>query len=154
MPALVRWEPFRQMRRMHDMLDRAFDEGLYSDTSDGLTLYEGLAPVDVYQTDDAIVVKASLPGVKPEDIDISVTGDTLTIRGEVHEESSNGNGNGDARQYHVRERRWNRYARSITLPSMVDTSKAEAEIEDGIVTLTIPKAEEAKPRQISVKSKK
>jgi HSP20 family protein len=152
MPALVRWEPFREMRRMHDMLDRAFDEGLFNNSGEGLTLYEGLAPVDVYQTDDSIVVKASLPGVKPDDIDISVTGDTLTIRGEVHEETSNGNG--DGRQYHVRERRWNRYARSITLPSMVDSSKAEAEIEDGIVTLTIPKAEEAKPRQINVKAKK
>ena len=154
MPALVRWEPFRDMRRVHDMLDRAFDEGLFGNAGEGLTLYEGLAPVDVYQTDEAIVVKASLPGVKPEDIDISVTGDTLTIRGEVTEEKSNGNGNGNGRQYHVRERRWNRFARSITLPSMVDSSKAEAEIEDGIVTLTIPKAEEAKPRQISVKAKK
>lgn len=152
MPALTRWEPFREMRRMHDMLDRAFDDGLFGNAGDGLTLYEGLAPVDVYQTDDAIVVEASLPGVKPEDIDISVTGDTLTIRGEVHSEKSNGNGNG--RQYHVRERRYSRFARSITLPSMVDAGKAEAEIEDGIVTLTIPKAEEAKPRQITVKAKK
>ena len=90
MPALVRWEPFRDMRRVHDMLDRAFDEGLFGNAGEGLTLYEGLAPVDVYQTDEAIVVKASLPGVKPEDIDISVTGDTLTIRGEVTEEKSNG----------------------------------------------------------------
>ena len=88
MPALVRWEPFRDMRRVHDMLDRAFDEGLFGNAGEGLTLYEGLAPVDVYQTDEAIVVKASLPGVKPEDIDISVTGDTLTIRGEVTEEKS------------------------------------------------------------------
>ncbi len=152
MPALTRWEPFREMRRVHDMLDRAFEEGLLGNVNDGLTLYEGLAPVDVYQTDDAIVVEAALPGVKPDDIDISVTGDTLTIRGEVHAEKTNGNG--DGRQYHVRERRYSRFARSITLPSMVDASKAEAEIEDGIVTLTIPKAEEAKPRQITVKVKK
>jgi HSP20 family protein len=152
MPALVRWEPFRDMRRVHDMLDRAFDEGLFGNVGDGLTVYEGLAPVDVYQTDDAIIVKASMPGVKPDDIDISVTGDTLTIRGEVKGEMSNGNE--DSRQYHVRERRYSRFARSLTLPSMVDASKAEAEIEDGIVTLTIPKAEEAKPRQITVKAKK
>ncbi len=153
MPTLTRWEPYREMRRVHDMLDRAMEEGLIGNmASDGLSLYEGLAPVDVYQTDDAIVVKAALPGVKPEDIDISVTGDTLTIRGEVKEETSNDNG--DGRQYHVRERRYSRFARSLTLPSMVNAGKAEAEIEDGIVTLTIPKAEEAKPRQISVKVKK
>jgi len=152
MPTLTRWEPFREARRVHDMLDRAFEEGLLGSVSDGLTLYEGLAPVDVYQTDDAIVVEAALPGVKPENIDISVTGDTLTIRGEVREQKTAGNG--DERQYHVRERRYSRFARSITLPSMVDASKAEAEIEDGIVTLTIPKAEEAKPRQITVKAKK
>ena len=151
MPALTRWEPFREIRRVHDMLDRAFDEGLIGTLGEGLTLYEGLAPVDVYQTDEAIVVQATLPGVKPEDIDISVTGDTLTIRGEVKQEAGNGNGNG--RQYHVRERRYSRFARSLTLPSMVDAGKAEAEVENGILTLTIPKAEEAKPRQISVKAK-
>jgi HSP20 family protein len=153
MPTLTRWEPYREMRRVHDMLDRAMEEGLIGNlASDGLSLYEGLAPVDVYQTDDAIVVKAALPGVRPDDIDISVTGDTLTIRGEVKEEATNGND--DARQYHVRERRYSRFARSLTLPSMVNANKAEAEIEDGIVTLTIPKAEEAKPRQITVKTKK
>lgn len=152
MPALTRWEPFREMRRVHDMLDRAFEEGLLGNVNDGLSLYEGLAPVDVYQTDDAIVVEASMPGVKPDDIDISVTGDTLTIRGEVREIKNTGNG--DGRQYHVRERRYSRFARSLTLPSMVDANKADAEIENGILTLTIPKAEEAKPRQITVKTKK
>jgi HSP20 family protein len=151
MPALTRWEPFREMRRVHDMLDRAFEEGLLGNGGDSLSLYEGLAPVDVYQTDDAIVVKAAMPGVKPDDVDISVTGDTLTIRGEVKEELSNGNG--DAVRYHVRERRYSRFARSLTLPSMVNAGKAEAEIENGILTLTIPKAEEAKPRQITVKAK-
>lgn len=154
MPTLTRWEPFREMRRMHDMLDRVFDEGYYGSlTGEGLTTYEGLAPVDVYQTDEAIVVQASLPGVKPDDIDISVTGDTLTIRGEIKQEFENGNGE-SARRYHVRERRYSRFARSLTLPSMVDAGKADAEFENGIVTLTIPKAEEAKPRQITVKAKK
>jgi len=152
MPTLTRWEPFREMRRVHDMLDRAFEEGLIGNVNDGLSLYEGLAPVDVYQTDDAIVVEAAMPGVKPEDVDISVTGDTLTIRGEVREVKSTDSGEG--RQYHVRERRYSRFARSLTLPSMVDANKAEAEIENGILTLTIPKAEEAKPRQITVKAKK
>lgn len=152
MTSLTRWYPFRDVRRVHEILDRAFDESVYSGLTGGsLGEYEGLAPVDVYQTEDAIVIKASLPGVKPEDLDISVTGDTLTIRGEVKHEHEEPESNG--KQYQIRERRYSRFSRSLTLPSMVDAGKAEAEIEDGIVTLTIPKAEEAKPRQITVKAK-
>jgi HSP20 family protein len=152
MTSLTRWVPFRDLRRVHDMLDRAFDEGMYGNMSEALSEYEGLAPVDVFQTEEAIVVKASLPGVKPDDVDISVTGDMLTIRGEVKEEHEETDGNG--KRYQIRERRYSRFSRSLTLPSTVDASKAEAEIEDGIVTLTIPKAEESKPRQITVKAKK
>ncbi|MFP3853544.1 MAG: Hsp20/alpha crystallin family protein, partial [Anaerolineales bacterium] len=77
--------------------------------------------------------------------------DTLTLRGEVREEKDvNGDG---GRRYHVRERRYRRFARSITLPSMVDADKADAEFENGILNLTIPKAEQAKPKQITVKAK-
>lgn len=148
MPTLTRWEPFRDMRRLHDMLDRVMDESVTGPYGDG-NYFEGLAPIDVYQTDDDVVIEASMPGVKPEDIDISVTGDTLTLRGEVREEKEANGG----REYHVRERRYRRFARSLTLPSTVDSEKAEATMENGILELRIPKAEAAKPKQIEVKAK-
>lgn len=146
---LTRWEPFRDMRRIHDMLDRVMDDSMGGTTQ----WYEGMAPIDVYQDDDEIVVEASLPGVAPEDVDISVTGDTLTLRGTTKLEREDNNG-GSHRRYSVRERRYTSFARSITLPSSVNADKAQAEIENGILTLHIPKAEEAKPRQISVKARK
>ena len=145
---LTRWEPFREMRRMHDLLDRVMDDSAAGRTNGGW--YEGLAPIDVYQTDDEVVIEAVMPGVKPDDIEISVTGDTLTLRGEVREEKEV---EGE-RDYHVRERRYRRFARSMTLPSTVDSSKAVAEVDNGILTLRIPKAEAAKPKQITVKAKK
>lgn len=146
---LTRWEPFREMRRIHDMLDRVMDDSWGGSTQ----WYEGMAPIDVYQTDDEIVVEAVMPGVSPDDIDISVTGDTLTLRGNVQIEREDSNGDSQ-RRYHVRERRYTSFARSITLPSSVDADKAQAEFENGILSLHIPKAEEAKPRQITVKAKK
>jgi HSP20 family protein len=148
MRTLTRWEPYREMSRLHDMLDRVMDENITGPMGDG-TYFEGLAPIDVYQTDDDVVIEASMPGVKPEDIDISVTGDTLTLRGEVREEKET---TGE-REYRVRERRYRHFARSLTLPSTVDSDKAAATMDNGILTLRIPKAEEAKPRQIEVKTK-
>jgi HSP20 family protein len=149
MARLTRWEPFREMRLMHDMLDRVMDESVSGPFGDG-NYFEGLAPIDVYQTDDDVVIEASMPGVKPEDIDVSVTNDTLTLRGEVREEKE---AKGE-RDYHVRERRYRRFARSLTLPSTVDSAKADATMENGVLTLRIPKAEAAKPKQITVKAKK
>ncbi len=146
---LTRWEPFREMRRIHDMLDRVMDDSMATGRGDG-TWFEGLAPIDVYQTENDVVIEASMPGVQPDDIDISVTGDTLTIRGEVREEKE---AEGE-RDYHIRERRYRRFARSLTMPSTVNADKAQAEMDNGILTLRIPKAEEAKPKQITVKSKK
>lgn len=147
---LTRWEPFREMRRLTDILDRWMEESFLTPAFEGL--YEGIVPVDVYQTDNDVVVKAVLPGVRPEDIHISITGDNLVIRGEVREEVET-NGGGD-RQYHIRERRYGRFSRSLILPTMVDADKAKAEFENGILTLTLPKAEEVRPKTITVKAKK
>jgi len=109
----------------------------------------GHAPtVDMYQTDDEIVVKATLPGVKPDDIAISATGDVLTLRGTTTEETERENAT-----YHVRERRQGEFLRSLALPTPVVADKAKAEFEDGILTLTLPKAEEVKAKTITVKAK-
>ncbi len=140
------------MRRLRGLMDRFF-EGDFLDAPTFHSLYEGIAPVDVFQTADDVVVKAVLPGVGPEDLSISVTGDTLTIRGEVSEfKKSAENGKSD-REYHVHERRYSRFSRSLVLPTTVNSDQAEAEMENGILTLTLPKAEEVKPKTITVKAK-
>jgi HSP20 family protein len=101
--------------------------------------------LDVYETDDALVVKAALPGVQPEQVDISVIGDVLTVKGETKSEDETKDGN-----YHRRELRYGSFARSIALPTRVDHDKAEAKFENGILAITLPKAEEAKPKSIKI----
>jgi HSP20 family protein len=145
MTRLTRWEPFREARRMHDMLDRMMDRSLLDPWASG---FEGVLPIDMYQTDDEIIVKASAPGMTAEDIDISITGETLTIRGELKAEEVQ-----EEARYHIRERRMESFSRSISLPTMVQAEKAKAEFENGILTLTLPKVEEVKPKTISVKAK-
>jgi HSP20 family protein len=145
MTRITRWEPFREARRMHDMLDRMMDRSLIDPWSVGMDA--GL-PLDIYQTDDEIVVKASAPGMTPEDIEISVTGDTLTIRGELTAEELQ-----EGARYHIRERRVESFSRSVTLPTMVQAEKAKAEFENGILTLSLPKVEAVKPKSITVKAK-
>jgi len=108
----------------------------------------GDLPVDMYQTADDVVVKAALPGIKPEEVDITITGDTLTIRGEQKEEQEV-----KEDDYFYKERRYGTFSRSVAMPVKVKSDKAEAVFENGVLTLTLPKAEEIKPKQIKVKPK-
>jgi len=101
--------------------------------------------LDVYENDDAVVVKGALPGVRPEEVDISVTGDVLTIKGETKSEEESKDGS-----YHRRELRYGAFARSVALPTLVDYDKAEATFENGILTVSLPKAEEVKPKSIKI----
>lgn len=148
MPSVVRFEPFRDFVSLRDAMDRLVSESVISPRTGVLApLTGGGLPLDVYETDQDVVVKASLPGVKAEDIDISVVGDSLTIKGSVQEESEVEDG-----CYYCRERREGTYQRSITLPSIIQADKAEAKVEDGVLTLVLPKAEEVKPKSIKVKA--
>ncbi|MCK4316173.1 MAG: Hsp20/alpha crystallin family protein, partial [Anaerolineae bacterium] len=108
---------------------------------------ESLA-VDMYETDDAIIVKTAVPGVKPEDLDVSIVGDTLTIRGKTKAEKEIKKEN-----YIRRERRCGSFCRSLVVPLPVMVDEAEAEFENGILTLTLPKAEEVRPKAIKIKAK-
>ena len=145
MTRLTRWEPMRDMVTMRDMFDRFFGD----DFGDVRQPLGAVAPaVDMYQTDDDVIVKATLPGVKREAIQISITGDALTLRGEVSEANEVSEAT-----YHLKERRYGSFARSLTLPSPVVSDKARAEFENGVLTLTLPKAEEVKPKTITVKAK-
>ena len=146
MSNLTRWEPAREMMTLRDAMDRLFDDAF----TRPLSMRDGWSSpaIDMYQTDDEIVVKASLPGFKADDVQINITGDVLTLRGEMkHEEEKK------EKAWHMREQRWGSFERSVALPTNVVADRANADFENGILTVTLPKAEEAKPRIISVKAK-
>ena len=149
MANLIRWEPFRDMVSLREAMDRLFEDSLVR-PGVGWPARAGaeVLAVDVYETDDAVVVKTAVPGISPEDLDVSVTGDVLTIRGETKAEEEIKEGN-----YIRRERRYGRFSRSVTLPGHLETDKTEAEFKDGVLTLTVPKSEEVKRKAIEVKIK-
>ncbi len=148
MADIVRWDPYREMARMTRMMDRMFDEmpHIWRSEFDG---GEGTFPLDLYETDNEIVLRATLPGVKPEDVDITISGDLLTIKGETKREEEK-----KRRNYYRQESWYGSFVRSITLPTQVNADKAEAVFEDGVLKLTIPKAESARPKTITVKPQK
>jgi len=150
MADLVRWEPFEELISLRDAMNRLFEESFVRPWGSWLTPFtrETLA-LDMYETDDEIVVKASLPGVKPEDVDVTISGNVLTIKGETKAEEKVEKAN-----YIRQERRYGAFSRSVTLPTDVDVDKATAEFENGVLTLTLPKAEAVKPKVIKVKTKK
>ncbi len=128
-------------------MDRLFDDSIVR-PSFYLAGQESDIPLDVYQTANEVVIKASLPGFKPEEVDISVTGDTVTIKGEHKEEKETREEN-----YLLQERHYGSFSRSITVPVEIKSEKAEASFEDGVLKLTLPKAEAVKPKQIKVKAR-
>jgi len=148
MANLVRWEPFRDMMTLRDAMERMFEEGFVRPPVPFGPWAEAGMAVDMYETDDNVVIKTAVPGVKADDIDVSITGDTLTIKAETKEDEEIKREN-----YLRRERRYGSYCRSVTLPGGLKTDEAEADYSDGILTLTLPKAEEVKPKSIEVKTK-
>ena len=150
MTNLTRWEPVRETMTLRDAMDRLFDDAFtrpFSLMREGGTAWSSPA-IDMYQTDNEVVVKAALPGMKADEVQINVTGDILTLKGELkHEEEKKD------RSWHVREHRWGAFERSITLPTGVISDKAKADFENGILTITLPKSEQVKPRTITVKAK-
>ena len=143
--SLIRYQPFTEMRKAMDGL---FDERFFAPYRFLTFNPAETVPVDVYHTENEVVIKATLPGVKPEEVDVSLNGDTLTIKGEIKAEEKI-----DRKDYLYKEQRCGVFHRTVALPNGLDTEKAEASFEDGILTLTIPKSEEAKLRQIKIKAK-
>ena len=146
MSNITRWEPVREMMTLREAMDRLFDDAFTRPLS--ASGVSGMPSVDMYETDDEVIVKASLPGLKAEDVDITVTGETLTLRGDYKQE----NEEKDTR-YHIREVRSGSFERSLLLPTDVKADKARADFENGILTITMPIAEEVKPKSISIKAK-
>lgn len=143
--AIVRWDPFQEMVSLRDAMDRLFQESFIRPTS-RLLAREGVVPMDVYETDNEVVAKVALPGIKPENVEITMTGDLLTIKGEVKADETIKQEN-----YYLQERRYGSFSRSATIPVPVVADKAEAKFEHGILTLSLPKAEEVKPKAIKIK---
>jgi len=147
MSNLIRWEPARDMMTLREAMDRLFDDAFTRPFNlNGGSL--GSPAIDMYQTDGEVVVKAAVPGLKPEEVKISVSGDILTIKGDVNQEQAV-----KEKAYHLRERRWGSFERSVMLPTEVKSDQAKAEFENGILTITLPKDERAKPRTIAIKAK-
>lgn len=146
MSNLIRWEPAREMMSLRDAMDRLFDDAF----TRPLSLRDGWsAPaIDMYQTDDEVVVNAALPGFKADEVQINITGDVLTLKGEVRQAEEK-----KEKAWHIREQRYGSFERSVALPTAVVAEKAKAEFENGILTITLPKADEVKPRTITVKAK-
>ena len=146
-PELNVWSPFQHLSTLRDEIDRLFDSPLNALTSNSQQFLNGwLPPVDLYEDRDDLVLRAELPGMKKEDIDISLHGDVLTLSGERKEEETL-----EKAETYRAERFLGRFQRTLTLPMAVDVSKVQASYKDGILTVTLPKAEETKPKQIQVK---
>ncbi len=151
MANLVRWDPFSELTPLRQMMDRLLEDAwvrpgmLWGQAGpDGF----GSFACDMYETDDEYVVTAALPGLKPEDLEITTQGNMLTISGEIKpDEQASERGT-----YRVRERRYGRFFRQVALPAGIQADKVQASLENGVLTLHVPKAEEVKPRRIQIQS--
>ncbi len=203
---MTRYNPMTEMMTLHDAMDRFLVDSFVRPFSDLAQTIESSMPIDMYQENNQLVVKTSMPGVRPEDVDIQVQDNILTISGEVKsEQGPQGDGGqqqpakgqspqqgqaqnqkqqqgqgqnqmqrqgdgqsqmqrqgdgqtqmqqqGNDNNYYLREREYVRYVRSVTLPVRVQADKAEATLENGVLTLRLPIAEEARQNKIQVKAK-
>ncbi len=148
MSSMMRWQPSRDIVSLRDMMDRLFEDAFVTPRGMMMPFGGSELAVDMYETKDDVVVKTALPGVNPEDVEVTITGDTLTIRGESKEETENRDEN-----YLRRERHYGAFSRSVTLPSGLQTEKTDASFDNGMLTLKIPKSEQVKPKSIKVQAK-
>lgn len=152
--AIERWRPWDELREIERMMDEMMRRPL-SAWRRPLTWWrvptEEIAwtpAVEMYDKEDKVIVRAELPGMKKEELDISVLGDTLTIQGERKAKSEVKD-----EDYYRCELCYGKFSRSVALPAAVDTKKVEASYENGILEITLPKVEEAKPKKVEVKVK-
>jgi HSP20 family protein len=146
--AIVRWEPFRDLVSLQGRMNRLFDEsfrGIGRNAEEDWAQGAWSPAVDIYEKNGNIVLKAELPGVEPKDVDVRVENNILTLKGERRFEEEV-----QKEDYQRVERAYGTFSRSFTLPTVVDTEKIKAEFKDGVLRMTLPKKEEAKPKQISI----
>lgn len=144
--AIVRWEPFSNLMTAQREFDRLFKDALTPFLGEGeISTRTWAPPVDIYETENDIVLKAELAGVDSKDVEVKVEENTLYLKGERKFEKEVRN-----ESYHRVERCYGSFARSFSLPNSISTDKVKAEFKDGLLTLTLPKREEAKPRTVKI----
>ena len=141
------WDPFSHAMSLRDAMDRLMQESFIRPSGGLRGMNAGSLSLDVHEDADAYTVRASLPGIKPEDVQVQVMGDTITIRGETHEEHEQKSGE----RALLRERHAGSFSRTVTLPMPIDGEHAEASFENGVLTLSLPKEPQARPRRIQVR---
>jgi HSP20 family protein len=144
MTSMIRFDPFGEFSSLRRAMDRVFDDfgrGGWRGSEAELTF-----PIDLFETEDSVTVKAVLPGINPEDVEISVSEGVLTVKGESRLEQTS-----ERENYYRQEIRYGAFSRSIPLPSRVNHEQAEAKFKDGVLMVTLPKAEEVRPKQIKIK---
>ena len=148
MRSLLRWDPFNDLISLQDAMNRLFEAGFAQPAGMGLPGWgEERLPVDVYEAEGEVVIRASVPGARPEDIDVTVTGNTLVIQGDIRPAEDV-----DRESYICQECYYGRVSRSMILPANLDTSSADASFENGVLLLRIRKARQAPPKAIRVKT--
>lgn len=145
MTRITRFDPLRDMITMRQAVDRMLDE-TFARGAESRGTGAWLLPMDAYVTEEAIVIRADVPGIEPGDLDITLEGDTLSIRGEIKHHDD------EQRKYVLLERPTGRFERTLSINTPIDHSKVEASFKNGVLTLTLPKAEAVKPRQITIKT--
>lgn len=143
MAEVTRWEPFQEMTTLRDAMNQLFAESFVRPRD---WVAGGQPPLDLFETENEYVAKVAVPGLKPENFEITLERNILLIRGNLQNEQQEGI------RYHVQELRFGNFARSIQFPALVDAEKIQANLSNGILTIRVPKAEAARPRRISVKS--
>jgi len=144
--AIVRWEPFRDLLATQRDFDRLFREAFSPIFGEqDLSTRTWAPPVDIYETGDNLTLKAELPGIDPKDVEVRVEDNTLYLKGERKMEKEVKEQN-----YHRVERSYGAFTRTFSLPTSVDADKVSAEYKEGVLTLTMPKKEEAKPKTIKI----
>jgi HSP20 family protein len=145
--SITRWDPWGEMVSLRDAMDRLLSESFIRPRGEGGAATTGTLSVDVCEQGDNFVVSAPMPGINPDDVEITVLGDTVRIRGERQEDRQEG---GEGQRWLVREQRFGSFERMVRLPSPVKADAANADFKNGILTITLPKTEEAKERRIPV----
>lgn len=138
------WRPFREAVSLRDAMDKLFEESVVTPVKSVVAMPK----IDIKEKKDSVVVKAEIPGVAEEDVEVEITDNVMTISGEKKEEKEE-----DKDGYHYKETHSGSFTRSFSLPSEVAAEKAEAEVKNGVLTVTIPKVEAKKPKKVTIKKK-
>lgn len=149
MSSMIPWRPFDELVSLRDAMDRLFEDSFIRPRLGWIAPSSAASlAIDMYETANDVVVKAALPGVKPEEVEVTITGNTLTISGESKEENEI-----KEKDYIRQERRYGSFTRTVTLPDGLKADKAEAVFENGVLTLKVPKSDESKPKTIKINAK-